>query len=83
MAGSTRALATSLDDFSLTITANYYLGLACLSAGDYAGAETYLRENVTLIEGDLVRERFGQFRSVEETCKCCGRESCTFMVEET
>jgi class 3 adenylate cyclase/tetratricopeptide (TPR) repeat protein len=54
-----RALAESLDDFSLTITANYYLGLACLSAGDYSGAQTYLQENVALLEGDLVRERFG------------------------
>ena len=54
-----RAMAESLDDFSLTITVNYYLGLACLSAGDYPGAETYLRENVALLQGDLVRERFG------------------------
>ena len=54
-----RALAESLDDFPLTITANYYLGLACLSAGDYAGARIRLQENVELLQGDLVRERFG------------------------
>jgi tetratricopeptide (TPR) repeat protein len=54
-----RALADSLDEFSLTITVNYYLGLACLSAGDYPGAETYLKENVALLEGDLIHERFG------------------------
>lgn len=37
-----------------------------------------------LIYGEgLVRERFGQFHSVEKTCRCCGLESCTFMVEET
>ena len=54
-----RALAESLDDFSLTITVNYYLGLACLSAGDFSGSVTYLRENVALLQGDLARERFG------------------------
>jgi class 3 adenylate cyclase/tetratricopeptide (TPR) repeat protein/ribosomal protein L40E len=54
-----RALAESLDDFSLTITVNYYLGLACLSAGDYPGAERQLRENVTLLKDDLIHERFG------------------------
>jgi tetratricopeptide (TPR) repeat protein len=54
-----RALAESLDDFALTITTNYYLGLANLSAGDYPGARTCLQENVALLEGDLIHERFG------------------------
>ncbi len=54
-----RSMAETLGDVSLTVTANYYLGLACLSAGDYQGAEVFLRENVGLLRGDLARKRLG------------------------
>lgn len=37
-----------------------------------------------LVYGEgLARERFGQFQSFEQTCRCCERPSCTFIVAET
>ncbi len=54
-----RSIAETLGHFSLTVTVNYYLGLACLSTGDYQGAEVFLRQNVELLQGDLIRERCG------------------------
>ncbi len=54
-----RAMAGALGHLPLTVTVNYYLGLACLSAGHYRGAEDFLRENIELLQGDLTRERFG------------------------
>ncbi|MFQ6024021.1 MAG: adenylate/guanylate cyclase domain-containing protein [Acidiferrobacterales bacterium] len=54
-----RSMAETLSHFPLTVTVNYYLGLACLSTGDYQGAEAFLRENVESLQGDLIRERFG------------------------
>ena len=48
-----------LKHFPLRVTANYYLGLACLSVGDYSGAEKLLGENVDSIPDGQIRERFG------------------------
>jgi tetratricopeptide (TPR) repeat protein len=54
-----RSMAETLSHFPLTVTVNYYLGLACLSTGDYQGATTFLHENIESLQGGLIRERFG------------------------
>jgi class 3 adenylate cyclase/tetratricopeptide (TPR) repeat protein len=54
-----QALAESLGDVPLQVTANLYLGLACLATGDYRRAEDLLRKVLQLLEGDRRRERFG------------------------
>lgn len=54
-----RSMEEPLKHFPLRVTANYYLGLACLSVGDYSGAVRFLRENVDSLQGDRIRERFG------------------------
>jgi len=54
-----RSMAETLSHFPLTVTVNYYLGLACLSTGDYQGAKTFLHENIESLQGDRIRERFG------------------------
>jgi tetratricopeptide (TPR) repeat protein len=38
---------------------NLYVGAACLAAGEIRQAEGHLESTVRLLEGDLVRERFG------------------------
>jgi tetratricopeptide (TPR) repeat protein len=54
-----RSMEEPLKHFPLRVTVNYYLGLACLSVGDYLRAEKLLRENVDSLQGDRIRERFG------------------------
>jgi tetratricopeptide (TPR) repeat protein len=54
-----RSMQEPLKHFPLRVTANYYLGLACLSVGNYSASEKYLRENVDSIQDDQIRERFG------------------------
>jgi class 3 adenylate cyclase/tetratricopeptide (TPR) repeat protein len=54
-----QAIAESLGDVPLQVTANLYLGVACLWAGDYRRAEDLLRKVLQLLEGDRSRERFG------------------------
>jgi class 3 adenylate cyclase len=53
-----QALAESLGDVPLQVTANLYLGLACLGTGDYRRAEDLLPRVLQLLEGDRSRERF-------------------------
>jgi class 3 adenylate cyclase/tetratricopeptide (TPR) repeat protein/ribosomal protein L40E len=53
-----QALAESLGDVPLQVTANLYLGLAYLATGDYRRAEDLLRRVLQLLEGDRSRERF-------------------------
>jgi class 3 adenylate cyclase/tetratricopeptide (TPR) repeat protein len=55
---SAQALAESLGDISLQVTANLYLSVACLGTGDYRRAEDLLRRVLQLLEGDRSRERF-------------------------
>jgi class 3 adenylate cyclase/tetratricopeptide (TPR) repeat protein len=54
-----RAIAGSLGDFSLIVAANYYLGTAHFTAGDYRRAAEFLEETVQPLDGDLGRQRFG------------------------
>ncbi|MGH7323574.1 MAG: AAA family ATPase [Candidatus Rokuibacteriota bacterium] len=53
------SIATSLGDFALQASANYYLGEAYHVLGDYRRAAEFLRDNVESFQGDLIRERFG------------------------
>ena len=56
----TLALAITPEDLALRVGAHQHLGLAYLSLGDYRQALTFLRRNVTCLEGDLLYERFGR-----------------------
>jgi tetratricopeptide (TPR) repeat protein len=56
---SAQALAESLGDVALQVTANLYLGVACVGTSDYRRAEDLLLKVLRLLEGDLSRERFG------------------------
>jgi class 3 adenylate cyclase/tetratricopeptide (TPR) repeat protein len=53
------ALANNLGDFSLQIMAYYSLGRVHSALGNYPQAVELLRKNVSLLQGDLSRERFG------------------------
>ncbi|SHH44684.1 Predicted ATPase [Bradyrhizobium erythrophlei] len=53
-----QAIAESLGDVPLQVTANHYLGTACLWTGDYRRAEELLLKVLQLLEGELSRERF-------------------------
>jgi tetratricopeptide (TPR) repeat protein len=59
-----RAIATTLGDFPLQVTTNWFLGLVYHGLGDYRQAMDVLRQNVMSIQGELLRERFGQIGSV-------------------
>jgi tetratricopeptide (TPR) repeat protein len=51
--------AVELEDFALRVLANQRLGHAYHAVGDYHRAIQLLRENVTILRGQLVHERFG------------------------
>ena len=53
------ALANALDDFDLQIMAHNFLGRVHNALGNYHQARELLRRNVTLLQGELSRERFG------------------------
>jgi tetratricopeptide (TPR) repeat protein len=53
------AMAESLGEVALRVQAAYYLGLAYHLLGDLHQAVEALGRNVTALEGELVRERFG------------------------
>ena len=54
-----QTLAASFRNFELTIGANFRLGQAYHSLGEYSKAAEVLERNVTLLEGDLRQEMFG------------------------
>src|SRR5438093_7940 len=54
------AVATACGDFALRVVANLRLGQAYLALGDYPRAREYFQSNVESLEGDLIRERFGE-----------------------
>jgi len=54
-----QAIAESLRDVPLQVTANLYLGAVCIWTGDYGRAEDLLLKALQLLEGDRSRERFG------------------------
>ncbi len=53
------AIAKVLGDFPLEVGANFRLGLAYLTC-DYRRASEFLRRNVESLQGELIRERFGE-----------------------
>ena len=53
------AFAAELEDFPLRVLANQRLGIACYAVGDYWRAVELLKQNVELLQGELIRERFG------------------------
>ena len=59
-----RAIAATLGDFPLQVTTNWFLGVVYHGLGDYRQAMDVLRQNVMSIQGELLRERFGQIGSV-------------------
>ncbi|MBI2468196.1 MAG: AAA family ATPase [Candidatus Rokubacteria bacterium] len=58
-AESAQAVADTLGDLGLAVSARVYLGAACLALGDHRRAEESLRRVVQSLEGDRSRERFG------------------------
>jgi tetratricopeptide (TPR) repeat protein len=53
-------MARALGDFAIEVQTNYFLGQAYYSLGDYRLAMEVVRRNVVSLEGDLLRESFGQ-----------------------
>ncbi len=53
------AIAKALGEFPLEIAANFRLGLAYLTC-DYRRASEFFRRNVESLQGELIRERFGE-----------------------
>jgi class 3 adenylate cyclase/tetratricopeptide (TPR) repeat protein len=53
-------IATALDDFSLKIVANHFLGEAYCRVADYPRAIQHLAWNVEHIRGDRLQEHFGR-----------------------
>jgi class 3 adenylate cyclase/tetratricopeptide (TPR) repeat protein len=51
--------AEALNDLTLRVTGNLYLGHAYHSLGQFAKAVEYLAQNVELLEGERAREQFG------------------------
>jgi tetratricopeptide (TPR) repeat protein len=57
---SAQAIAESLTDQPLWVTANINLGATCVYAGDYRRADDHLQRVLRWLSGDRSRERFGQ-----------------------
>jgi class 3 adenylate cyclase/tetratricopeptide (TPR) repeat protein len=53
------SIAETLEDFSLRVMANFYLGLVGTNFGDYRKGARHFTWNVEALTGDLARERFG------------------------
>jgi len=55
---SGQAIAATIDDFQLQIAADFYLGVACFTLGDYRQAEDLCRKVMQSLAGDLSHKRF-------------------------
>jgi class 3 adenylate cyclase/tetratricopeptide (TPR) repeat protein len=53
------ALAMSIKDFPLQVSANFFLAQACHARGDFRKAIDYTKWNVEALEGDLIRSTLG------------------------
>jgi tetratricopeptide (TPR) repeat protein len=53
------ALSATTGDLALRVSAQYYLGLAFMALGRYTSAMEVLDRNLDVLQGDLLRERFG------------------------
>jgi len=54
------AVAQARGDLRLKVVANQRLGMAYLSLGDFRRARECLQSSIQSLEGDLIRERFGE-----------------------
>jgi class 3 adenylate cyclase/tetratricopeptide (TPR) repeat protein len=54
-----QAMAEKIDDLSLKVVGNYYLGTAYFTAGDYRRAGECLEQTILPLAGDLGRDRLG------------------------
>jgi predicted ATPase len=52
------SIAEALEDVPLQVTANLYLGAACLLTGDFRHSADHLLKVLQLVEGELSRERW-------------------------
>ena len=52
-------ISRSVNDMPLQVAVNLYYGAACLGAGEFEQAQVHLAKTVQMLEGDLLRERFG------------------------
>jgi class 3 adenylate cyclase/tetratricopeptide (TPR) repeat protein len=52
-------LSRSQNDMPLQVAVNLYLGAACLGVAEFEQAEAHLRRTMRMLEGDLLRERYG------------------------
>jgi len=52
-------LSRSQNDMPLQVAVNLYLGAACLGVAEFEQAEVHLRRTMRMLEGDLLRERYG------------------------
>ncbi|MBP1725571.1 MAG: family ATPase [Deltaproteobacteria bacterium] len=57
---SAQAIAETIQDFSLQVAAEFYLGVTGFSLGDYRRAEELCRKVVQSLAGDLSRKRLRQ-----------------------
>jgi class 3 adenylate cyclase/tetratricopeptide (TPR) repeat protein len=53
------SMSDKIEDLGLKVSTSFYMGLANHALGNYASAAKLLAENVTILFGDLARERFG------------------------
>jgi class 3 adenylate cyclase/tetratricopeptide (TPR) repeat protein len=53
-------LAADLQDLATTLLARLFLGRAYLALGDYVTAMEHVTADIVTLQGDLLRERFGQ-----------------------
>jgi class 3 adenylate cyclase/tetratricopeptide (TPR) repeat protein len=56
-----RRIAVALDDFTLQVDTNQFLGVLHNSLGDYRRAIEFLEDNVRMLAGAQCTSRFGQF----------------------
>jgi tetratricopeptide (TPR) repeat protein len=52
-------IADELGSIGLRASTMFHLGIVSYSLGDYRRSAAFLTENITALQGDLVRERFG------------------------
>jgi tetratricopeptide (TPR) repeat protein/class 3 adenylate cyclase len=63
------ALAQAHADFPLQVVANQRLGQAYLDRGDYRRADKCFQSNIASLQGELVRERFGEVGLPSVACR--------------
>jgi tetratricopeptide (TPR) repeat protein len=54
------SIATDLEDFGLNLITNYVLGIVCQYLGDHRRAVDLFGKNVDALQGERIREFFGQ-----------------------